>query len=40
LNLPPQGTSATWKYKMIYLINDEPVGNWSDVVSVTVSGEV
>jgi hypothetical protein len=39
-NLPPQGTSATWSYKMIYLLNDELMGSWSDVVSITVHGEV
>ncbi|MGC4023066.1 MAG: hypothetical protein QM734_14540 [Cyclobacteriaceae bacterium] len=39
-NLPPAGTLAIWKYKMIYVVNDEVVGNWSDVVSVTVVGEV
>jgi len=38
--LPTLGDSALWKYKMIYLVNDEHVGNWSDVVSVTVHGEV
>lgn len=38
--LPKAGTTALWKYKMIYLLNDEPIGNWSDVVSVTVYGEV
>jgi len=39
-NLPAVGTSAMWKYKMIYLLNDEISGNWSDVVAVTVHGEV
>ena len=39
-NLPAAGQTAVWKYKMIYLVNDEVVGNWSDVVSVTVHGEV
>ena len=39
-DLPKAGTTALWKYKMIYLVNDEPIGNWSDVVSVTVVGEV
>jgi hypothetical protein len=38
--LPPAGITAIWKYKMIYIINDEPVGLWSDVVSITVYGEV
>lgn len=39
-NLPPAGESAVWRYKMIYLINDEHTGAWSDAVSVTVHGEV
>ncbi len=39
-NLPASGTAAVWRYKMIYLMNDEPIGNWSDVVNVTVYGEV
>jgi hypothetical protein len=39
-NLPVAGATAVWKYKMIYLVNDEVVGSWSDVVSVTVQGEV
>jgi hypothetical protein len=38
--LPAAGASAAWRYKMIYLINDEHVGVWSDVVTVTVYGEV
>jgi hypothetical protein len=39
-DLPKLGVAAVWKYKMIYLMDDEPIGNWSDVVSVTVHGEV
>ncbi len=39
-NLPAAGATAVWKYKMIYLLKDEVIGNWSDVVSVTVHGEV
>jgi hypothetical protein len=27
---------ATWKYRAIYLVNDERVGNWSDIMSITV----
>lgn len=38
--LPPAGQSATWKYKMIYLYKDEPVGSYSDEVSVAVQGNV
>ncbi len=29
-------TSAIWKYKAIYRLHDEQVGQWSDVLSVTV----
>jgi hypothetical protein len=36
--LPPWGVTAVWKYKMIYLLKDQPIGSWSDVVSVTVRG--
>ncbi len=36
--LPAAGTSAIWRYKTIYVHNDMPVGNYSDVVSVTVTG--
>ncbi|HTH56936.1 MAG TPA: hypothetical protein VL728_12890 [Cyclobacteriaceae bacterium] len=36
--LPPVGTSVVWRYKMKYLINDQPVGEWSDVMSITVTG--
>jgi hypothetical protein len=39
-DLPAAGTSAVWKYKMIYLFNDETVGSWSDEVVVTVYGNV
>lgn len=38
--LPDVGTSATWKYKAIYLYKDEQVGLWSDEMSVSVSGVV
>jgi hypothetical protein len=38
--LPALGISATWRYKMIYLLNDEVMGSWSDEVSITVHGEV
>jgi hypothetical protein len=37
--LPAAGTSAIWRYKTIYMHNDMPVGEYSDVVSVTVTGE-
>ncbi|MDQ6631097.1 MAG: hypothetical protein M3Y82_04985, partial [Verrucomicrobiota bacterium] len=36
--LPAPGQSAIWKYKAIYRLNDEPVGQWSDVVSIAVVG--
>jgi hypothetical protein len=36
--LPPQGQSAVWKYRAIYLNNDGKVGLWSDIVTVTVAG--
>ncbi len=35
--LPPAGTSAIWKYRAIYLLADEVVGQWSDEVKVTVA---
>ena len=36
--LPAQGQSAIWKYRASYLVNDEKVGIWSDVVTITVAG--
>ncbi len=32
--LPPNGTSAVWKYKAIYHYHDTQVGQWSDVISM------
>ena len=32
------GTGTVWKYKAIYRLNDEQVGQWSDVASVSVMG--
>jgi len=32
------GQTALWKYKAIYRIGDEQVGQWSDVVSQAVAG--
>jgi hypothetical protein len=29
--LPAAGVSAVWKYKGIYRLNDQQVGQWSDV---------
>ena len=36
--LPAAGQTAIWKYKSIYRKDDTQVGEWSDVVSVTVTG--
>ena len=36
--LPAAGASALWKYKAIYRLHDEQVGQWSDVISVSVGG--
>jgi hypothetical protein len=36
--LPAPGTSAVWKYRAIYRLDDQQVGQWSDVISVTVGG--
>lgn len=36
--MPAQGHSVIWKYKAIYLINDEKVGLWSNIVTVPVEG--
>ena len=36
--LPEAGKSAVWYYRMIYLLKDEVVGTFSDVVAVTVNG--
>jgi hypothetical protein len=33
---PLPNTSAVWKYKAIYRLHDEQVGQWSDVLSLTV----
>jgi hypothetical protein len=37
-DLPAAGASATWKYRAIYRLNDERVGQWSDVASISVMG--
>lgn len=34
----PITTPATWTYRAIYLVDDERVGLWSDMVSIAVSG--
>jgi hypothetical protein len=36
--LPAAGSSAVWKYKAIYRLADEQVGQWSDVASISVMG--
>lgn len=36
--LPPAGSSAIWQYRAIYRRKDERIGQWSDVVTVTVAG--
>ncbi|MCX8470470.1 MAG: hypothetical protein ORN55_01705 [Chitinophagaceae bacterium] len=36
--LPAAGSSAIWRYKVIYHHHDAQVGLWSDIGSVTVSG--
>jgi hypothetical protein len=36
--LPAAGTSAVWKYKAVYRLNDQPVGPWSGVATVGVMG--
>jgi len=30
------GSGALWKYKAIYHLDDQAVGHWSDIISVTV----
>lgn len=36
--LPASGQSALWKYKVIYRKDDEPAGQWSNEVSISVAG--
>ncbi len=36
--LPAPGQSEVWKYKAIYRLADERIGQWSDEASVTVMG--
>ncbi len=35
--LPPAGTSAIWKYKLVYLYKDVQVGKWSSEIITTVT---
>lgn len=34
--MPGANAPAVWKYRAIYLLRDDKVGQWSDVVSITV----
>jgi hypothetical protein len=36
--LPAAGQSAVWKYRAIYLLDDQPAGQWSDPASLAVMG--
>ena len=36
--LPAAGQAAVWKYRAIYIKDNQPVGNYSDTVSVSVMG--
>ena len=36
--LPATGTGINWKYKAIYRLHDEQVGQWSDVLSILAGG--
>jgi len=38
--LPPQGQTVLWKYQAIYILDDEEVGEMSDVLEVSVKGRV
>jgi len=35
---PAPGISAVWKYKAVYRLNDQQVGQWSDVATIGVMG--
>jgi len=36
--LPAPGASAVWKYKAIYRLGDEQVGQWSGEARISVMG--
>ena len=36
--LPAPGLGAVWRYKAIYRLHDDQVGQWSDVASMSVMG--
>lgn len=38
--LPPSGQAAVWRYKAIYILHDEEVGQMSDELVVTVVGKI
>lgn len=38
--LPPAGQSVVWKYRIIYIVDDEPVGEYSAVITINVSSDV
>ena len=38
--LPTMGEAAIWKYKAIYIYKDQPVGHWSEEITVTVTRQV
>jgi hypothetical protein len=33
----PITVPAIWKYRAMYILRDEPIGQWSDVASIGVS---
>ena len=35
---PAPGTAAVWKYRAIYLMGDQPFGQWSDTATIAVQG--
>jgi hypothetical protein len=37
-DLPEPTKAEVWYYKLIYLLNDEQVGQWSDMQSIAVGG--
>lgn len=36
--LPAKGTAAVWKYRAIYRLRDQQIGQWSQVLEVSVKG--
>jgi len=38
--LPAVGVSQVWKYRAIYRLNDEQIGQWSDTVEISVKGGI